>query len=901
MLLFARPRHLVSLFSILGLLAVGPLPGWGDGLKLMQKSPGMTMTLDDHGGIDFSASAPGVGIAGQHLDLTAQPGQRIRLKVMVEKSNLKDKTGAAAPNIGFLNETGTDLCLALTQMDAAGKPLDTVFSHTMLSVDAPQELTLETFCLTGAASYSMEIRAVGVTGDATVDSLESEVLPALPDPVFSHSWVQRNAGGALGWNLVGKPRPLDIYFGNNQFGKDDEVLNEMLKAVSAGVSDVSFGLPLPGNASDEEILGILSRFLSKTGDTPFMVRTWMAPPRAWLNSHPEELLRYEDGTAEGYASPSSVGWLKITAENCDHLMRLISSSPYGKRFAGILPLYYQTGEWVIWDPAKQGGFDAPTRTAYQGWLRAKYPTLDALNAAWGSTETDWNTAARPPTKEERIHTGFGILRTAADARAQDWATFYATIIPTAIDSIAGAIKKASGGQVLVGVFYGYTVEMAYSEVWPQQSGHLGLGQALESPNLDFVGSPYSYSSDSRAFGMPMNLMAEADSPALHGKLCFVEEDTFTHLAEKPDPKLLAPGYAQRTHDMEETLAVLSRNLGSCISHNLILHWDNLLSDGRFDATEIWDRYQAIFPWMLDFENSRAPYQPEVACVIDEKAYLGLSLDSKAFYRRWLYQLRSSLARLGTPVGIYLQSDLAEIPKSVRCLILPTSFSLTSAQMDELKKDWLQDGRMAIFCWLPPGAAAAHSGDTVSTIPGLPVVVHGEPLDLASKIEGDLWSDRAGQIFSPNVDAIDAPTGKKIGFGLLSPYATVPDGTGTLLARYTANNEGSCAWYQGDGFSTAFLGALVTSPLQWRGLLVKAGCHFYLDPGSDDWNSPDIVQGSGPFLMIQSGRDGSRTISWPKNCAQIQHWNGQGWQPAATSAQTLDWTFKRGVPEYFLAE
>jgi hypothetical protein len=52
-------------------------------------------------------------------------------------------------------------------------------------------------------------------------------------------------------------------------------------------------------------------------------------------------------------------------------------------------------------------------------------------------------------------------------------------------------------------------------------------------------------------------------------------------------------------------------------------------------------------------------------------------------------------------------------------------------------------------------------------------------------------------------------------------------------------------------------------------------------------------------MIQSGRDGSRTITWPQSCAQIEHWDGTGWQPAGTSTPSIDWTFKRGVPEYFL--
>jgi hypothetical protein len=882
-------------------LAAGPLAAPGlhaQDFHVWQKKAGASVDLSTPGALTFQLPSPGIAIAGRPLAITAQPGERIHLRVMVEKSDLKDASGATSNNHELNNEGGAGLCLALTQNGADGKPLAITFSQESLSVDTPTELTLETFVYTGAVSFTAAIRAVNVSGTAMVDGFQSQALPALPDPVFSRSWVQRNAQGVPQWYLCGQAKPLDLYFGNNLFGHDDRLLSELMKAVPAGVSCQSFDLMLPGSSSDEDILATLDRFLSKTGDTPWMARVWLGPPPGWFGSHPQEQMHYEDGTTEPFASPSSEAWRKVTAENLDHLLRLIGSSPYAKRLAGIIPLYYQTGEWVLWDPDKQAGFDSPTRAAYQAWLQAKYATLDALNTAWGASETDWNAAARPPTAAERKRGSFGLLRTAADQRAIDWSAFYTTTVPAAIDAAGAAIKKTSGGNILVGVFYGYTVEMAAKPYWPQQSSHLGVADLLASPNVDFLGSPYSYQLTSRAFNLPMNIMAEPDSVVMHGKLYFQEEDTFTHLAQKPDPKLMAPGYPQRTHNLDETLGVLMRDLGTCISHGLILHWDSLLSDGRFDAPEIWQRYGAIFPWMQQWQNDRGPYAPQVACVIDEKAYTGLSIDSEAYFRRWIYGQRSCLNRIGVPMGLYLQSDLAQIPPSVRVLIFPTSFALTSAQMDELKKDWLKDGRMAIFCWLPPGAAAAHDGDTVSSIPGLPVTLHGAPINPGSKVTGDLWSDHAGQLISPTNDS---DREKPAPLPPVSPYGTVAGSVDHPLAEYTANNAVSCAWQPGDGFSTVFMGAQVNLPQLWRELLEKAAVHFYLDPTSDDWNASDYIQGSGPFLMIQSGRDGSRTITWPQSCSQILHWDGATWQPAATQSSTLDWTFKRGIPEFFLTK
>ncbi len=720
------------------------------------------------------------------------------------------------------------------------------------------------------------------------------MLPALPDPSFSDNRVLSGPTGSLEWMFAGKVRPLNIYHGNNQFGHDEKILSELHKAVPAGVSAISFMMSLPCNTSDEQISATLDRFLASTGDTPFFLRVWLGPPAAWLADHPQDNWRYEDGTPSGYASPASAPWRAFAAENLEYLLRLIHASPYGRRLAGIVPCYYQTGEWVAWEPDRQAGFDEATTTAYAQWLQSKYATLAKLNSAWGMNAPDWPSAAHPPSTAERAQGGFGILRTARERRAQDWAEFYATLMPAAIDAVAGAIKRVSSEKLLVGVFYGYTVELTFSDVWPQQAGHLGLHELLASPHIDFLGSPYSYDSNSRAPGLPLDFMGPADSAALHGKLYFLEEDTFTHLAQAPTKDLIAPGYAQRTHNMDETLAVLTRNLGTCLAHGIILYWQSLLSDGRFDAPEIWKQYGDLTPWMRERERDRKAYQPEVALVIDEKAFTALSLDSQAFYRRWVREMNASLNRLGTTVGCYLQSDLDKIPGSVRCLILPTSFSLTDAQMETLRKQWLTNGRMAVFCWLPPGAAAAHSGDTVSTIPGLPVVVHGTPVNPASSIvAAGPWQDRAGQSFARD---FDRERGKP--FGPLAPYATTAGEPGQILAKYTATGEGSCAWNPQPGFTTVFLGAPVTSSLQWQELLTKAGCHFYLDAVSDDWTNPDYVQGNGPFLMVQSGRTGPRMIRWPHS-SRVLHWEQGQWKPVGQGITQTAWNFVRGVPELFL--
>ena len=130
----------------------------------------------------------------------------------------------------------------------------------------------------------------------------------------------------------------------------------------------------------------------------------------------------------------------------------------------------------------------------------------------------------------------------------------------------------------------------------QQHGHLSLAKLLDHQAVDFYGGAYFYNSDNRAFGKPVDTVSILDSAALHGKLVFLEEDTFTHVSKSPG-KLIAPGEHLKTHSLEETLAVLKRNLGVSIARGYILYWMGLLEDGRFDLPEIWEAYAPFLDWL----------------------------------------------------------------------------------------------------------------------------------------------------------------------------------------------------------------------------------------------------------------------------------------------------------------
>ena len=111
------------------------------------------------------------------------------------------------------------------------------------------------------------------------------------------------------------------------------------------------------------------------------------------------------------------------------------------------------------------------------------------------------------------------------------------------------MKTLTHGEKLTGAYFGYVMELAWNmaffadqgtiawaEVSTQQaSGHLGLHQALHSPDIDFFVSPYRYAF--RGLGGDGLPMQPAEALRHHGKIYVMERGG-------ADAQRHGPGWAQ---------------------------------------------------------------------------------------------------------------------------------------------------------------------------------------------------------------------------------------------------------------------------------------------------------------------------------------------------------------------
>jgi hypothetical protein len=801
------------------------------------------------------------------------------------------------------------VCLAIRQFDAAGAEL-ACDASLGVTTNGTQPLEVEAAPQPGLSSVRLECRMVNVTGASEFSGLR---FARNASPLYwpDSMRIVRSEGKTPTWEVGGKVLPSLMVQGQNLETSDnaDASIRDTRLPYKGGVRMLSFNAWFEG-VTKQDTVANFRRLTAERPEAHFLIRLWLGPQGTFFQDYPSERMAFDDGKhTANVAAPASAIWREYVAAHLRRLTLNLAKLPEATRLAGIVPLYYMTGEWQVGSlesPRSEAtkrfraaGFGDPERRAFKEWALAEHGSLEEINRRW---RTKYASAEeiRVPAAADRIRGSAGNFRDpATQAHEIDFARFHSASVADAIVWACGTIKRNFHERILAGVFYGYALEHAYDISGFQQMGHLALGRLVDNPAVDFYGGPYSYNSDNRGFGKPVDFNAVMDSAALHGKMAFLEEDTYTHIAKSPG-NFTAPGEHLKTRSLEETLAVLKRNLGVSIARGYILYWMGLLEDGRFDLPEIWEAYSPYLAW-LQAHPVRPAYRPQLALVIDERSAALLAEDNQGEVGRWFYELRSILARVDTSLGIYLQSDLDRIPDSVRCLVLANAWEWTERDRQVLRDRWMKNGRTIVFCGLADAFAPGGLAEAPGSLTGIKMELVKTPIQPVSIAEGGgLFDQFAGEEFAQPVDRAQL-FWRKHDLPPLSPHYVVSDPGAQILARYRddESHRGSVARKKMDGWTSVFTAAHSLTPLMWRAIVADSGAHFYLDEPSEDFDSPDVVEATDDFLMIQSGRGGDRTIRLPGHFAQIEAFDSDRPETLAENTDRFSAKFQKSVPRFFL--
>ncbi|MCL4216395.1 MAG: beta-galactosidase, partial [Candidatus Hydrogenedentes bacterium] len=514
-------------------------------------------------------------------------------------------------------------------------------------------------------------------------------------------------------------------------------------------------------------------------------------------------------------------------------------------------------------------YSNPNLEAFRDWLKKKYKNDRRFQAAWGNDELTFKTAMFPDPVARDAAVWGSFRDPVAHRPAMDMERFQSELVVDTITYFAKVAKKATRNNSLVGVFYGYTMEL--NNNGPRSlshSGHLAFGELLDVPEIDMIHAPYSYFE--RAPGQPGHMHLPLDSAALHNKLAVIEEDSYTHLGQAaPAENLIAPGWNARTASMDETLAVNLRNAGSFLSHRAGMWYFDLLSDGRWNAPVIWDT-SVLLRRVAAEVRSEPLFSPEIAFVVDEAAVQYVRDNSHPYLIHALSWWRAELNRIGAPVGYYLMSDLARLPDSVKVIILPNAFALSDDAREYLAR-FMDSGGSVVWTYAPdimgadgpdPARIGELTGAAVEAVfDNVPTVIVSDVSEETMHIDETSWR----------------------------PRFIVTGGQGVSLGHYQETGEISAIaldFGEGKSIYTA-TPRLPVGVLRW--IVEDAGAHIYRE-------TPGMAARAGNYLFVHGEDTAIDTFHWPRPVRKVSQVyppggdltveEGRSWNAAVTAKSTV---------------
>lgn len=657
-----------------------------------------------------------------------------------------------------------------------------------------------------------------------------------------------------------------------------EVFSDFTKAgvdlftFSATPTEAGYGLSVttwkaPGEYDYTQLDQRVMMVLQANPNAYFFPRLYLHAPKWWSEQHPDDIVLMDPGDGKyvpfihsgGKPAPSwaSETWRRDTIEGLRRLIAHVQASPYADRVLGYHLASGTTEEWMMWGGNEGEWVDfCPANTKrFQQWLRARYATDAALQAAWGNPEVTLATAAVPP-KAQRQRTELGSLRDPAREQAViDFYLYNSDLVADTIATFTKAVKGFTHGEKIVGVFYGYLLQLC-GEQRQQNAGHLALEKVLACPDVDFVTSPTSYAFRGLGGEGTSHFMSLLGSIQLHGKLWFDENDIRTSLSGGQ------VGEWGRPANVAGDLLQQDKELANVITNGTAQWWFDV-GGNKYNDPALMGRIGELAAKAREaLELDRTPVD-EVAMVVDEASLCYLRVADPLGAHLLVRQL-PALARIGAPVGHYLASDLPRLKRQKLFLIM-TSFAPSAAQrraVEALKRD----GHVLVFCHTPGLYRDGKLDETaMAEFTGLKLKLSREPQALKVALQSGhaLTAGLEGTSYgvdqqSEPVCYADDPQAQVLG--------TLPGGQPGLVVRRFS-----------DWTAVHTSAPMLTTELLRR-LAQLAGVHLYLD-------TPDVVWASRDLLAVCVKDAGKATLRLPAAREVSDFYTGQAVSAKASSFET----------------
>ena len=582
-------------------------------------------------------------------------------------------------------------------------------------------------------------------------------------------------------------------------------------------------------------------------------QAWVLPrlnlfsPRWWDERHGDDLVTFDPSSGgpqpflhsgdKRVPSWASEAWREDTAKALVRMIRHIESSAYADRVIGYHLASGTTEEWMMWGANEDEWADySPANVAgFRCWLRKTYRNDAKLQAAWGDASATVADAAIP-SKLQRQAAGMGVFRDpTADQPAIDYDRYNSELAAETICYMARAAKEATRREKLVGAFYGYVLELA-GEPRQQNAGHLALRRVWDSPDIDFLSSPTSYTCRQPGSGYS-HFMSPVDGLKLAGKLWFDENDIRTWRTPCD-----VPAWTGKTDSYEATLGQMRRELANVLC-NACGQWWFDMDGGWYDDPRMMReiaRMRDIADRSIAWDRSSVD---EIAVIVDDVSLCYMQVGNTLGGSLILEQL-PQLGRIGAPVGYYALDDLDRLTAR-RMLVFLNCFAPTRADRAAIEK-LKGDGRTLVWIYAPgvfrDGRLAPAAMEELTGI--------------------RLRLERCGGLAKVEYAGGEAALRGTV-YGTETPVAPMvvaDDPRVEVVGRLVDSARPGLAMRRFDGWTSVFSAAPAMPAPLLRSLARMAGVHFYINPAPD---SRDVVYANRSLLALCVDDPGPRRITLPE--------------------------------------
>ena len=585
-----------------------------------------------------------------------------------------------------------------------------------------------------------------------------------------------------------------------------------------------------------------------------LLRVSMTPTGAaadeWCADHPEDKMDWHVvhttpynngmvnetsivGTAPSAVTVASDAWFEAAQQAVVNLYRALDADPeFSEHLLGMHVGGGETSEWFHYGLRERGIDYSPANAKkYAAWLKDRYGEDFADTAL--PEDLPGNDRMEPPERT--------LLTKESDRRYTDYAEYSSWLMSERILHFARTLRREMGPDRLVVFFYGYLFEL-----YDPRTGHFLLRRVLESPDIDALTSPVSYTD--RNHGGIGALMSPADSITAHGKLWIVENDirspNIIRCPASPDTD-----WVDKVDSVEHYNDVLIREAAQMLIHGLGCWYMDLGGHGWFHHPLIWDQIAKLHGLYRQMHQKLRCAAPEVAVLVDED---GMFLQGHAdcLGVNLLYRTRLSFYRAGVEFGMYTASDFeAGMLPHVKVAFYLSPFAITAERAEKIRAAAAQNNTSLVFLHgfgkTDPAVVKALTGmDFATEESGI--------CDLAMEGSDILWQDACWGTQPANP-------------------ATCVTGGGKVLAAYTAGvlaGKTAAAMGEADGRKTFFAGATQLSAQAVRELCRMGGAHIWCE--SDD----TFFAGNGIIALHTALTEGVRTVKLPAPKALVAWPSGE---------------------------